>query len=329
MRRNFSELNPVRVAIAGLAGLALLFALALNSGAIIAHFTTATYQADFSDAGGLTPGDNVEVSGVVMGTVSAVTLKGDYVRVTFNVRHGGHLGAATGATISSATLLGTKDLTLQPSAAGTLAPGSVIPLSRTTSPYDLTQVLSTLASQAGQINAGQLAAALGTIATTLRTAPPGLRSALSGVAGLSRTIASRDGALTQLTQVADNVTGVLAQRIAQVKALITDGNALLATLQERRAEISQLLAAVTAVADQLRGLVSDNQAQLGPALGHLQQTLNLLQRNNANLTAAINGLKRYAGSLGEAIGSGPWFYAYIANIVPTNMVPALPALLGK
>jgi phospholipid/cholesterol/gamma-HCH transport system substrate-binding protein len=329
MKRTFGERNPVRIGIAGILGLVLLALLALNSGTIIRHLTTTTYQADFGDAAGLAPGDSVQVSGLTMGSVDAVTLESDYVRVTFSVRHGGHLGALTGATISSATLLGTKELTLQPDGQGTLQPGATIPLSRTTSPYDLTQVLSTLTTQAGQVNAGQLADAFNTIAGTLKDAPPELRETLHGVEGLSETIASRDGALTQLTQVADKVTGVLAQRTQQVRALITDGDELLATLYERRAEIRELLANVTLVADQLKGLAADNQRQLGPALHQLQGTLNLLNRNNANLTAAINGLERYAGSLGEAVGSGPWFYAYIANLAPTNLVPLLPTLLGK
>lgn len=329
LRRNFSERNPLRMGIAGVLGLLLLTMAALNSGAIIQHFTTTTYKANFSDAGGLAPGDAVRVSGVTMGTVNAVTLKGDYVQVTFSVKHGGHLGAGTGAAISSATLLGTKDLTLQPAGTGSLSPGTTIPLSRTTTPYDLTQVVSTLTTQAGQVNAGQLARAFNTIAGTLKNTPPDLRSALSGVQGLSETIASRDGALTQLTQVADKVTGVLAQRTQQIRALITDGDALLATLYERRAEVRELLANVTQVADQLKGLVADNQRQLGPTLHQLEATLSLLNKNNANLTAAINGLFRYAGSLGEAVGSGPWFYAYVANIAPTNMAPLLPTLLGK
>src|SRR5262249_24579748 len=159
-----------------------------------------------------------------------------------------------------------KELTLQPDGQGTLQPGSTIPQSRTTSPYDLTQVLSTLTTQAGQVNAGQLATAFNTIAGTLRNAPPDLRSTLHAVEALSAPTASRDSALTQLTQVADQVTGVLAQRTQQVRALISDGDALLATLYERRAEIRELLANVTLVADQLKGLATDNQRQLGPAL---------------------------------------------------------------
>lgn len=329
LKRSFSEMNPVKIGIAGIAGVVAIAMLALNSGTIIRDFTTTGYQADFTEAGGLAPGDNVDIAGLTMGTVDSVSLQGSHVLVTFSVRHGGHLGQGTSATIGSATVLGTKVLDLEPGGSGTLSPGSTIPLSRTTSPYDLNQVLSTLTTQASSINATQVAKAFNTIADTLRNTPPSLRQALRGMQRLSETIASRDSALTQLLSNASTVTGLLAQRSQQIGLLITDSNELLSTLYQRRDEIHQLLVDVTAVVDQVKGLALDNQSQLGPALHQLQGVLNLLNANATNITESIDGLQRYSNGLGEIIGSGPWFYAYVANIVPTNLAPLLPSLLGK
>lgn len=329
MKRNFSELNPVRMAAAGLLGLVLVALAALNSGQIIRHFTTTTYSANLSDAGGLVKGDSVDISGLTMGAVDSVTLEGYYVRVTFSVRHGAVLAGGTTAAVSSATVLGTKDLRVTSAGTGTLPPGATIPESRTTSPYDLSQVLSTLTTRAGAVNARQAARALTTVASTLRNAPPGLKSTLAGVEGLSKSIASRDGSLTRLLSVSNQVTGVLARRSGDIRDLITNGNQLLATLYDRREEIRVLLANVTLATDQLKGLVTDNQHQLNPVLHQLEQALTLLKNNNANLTASIRGLQRYSGSLGESLGSGPWFYTYLANLVPTNLAPLLPSLLGK
>lgn len=329
LRRNFSEMNPVSVGVAGALAVLLLMAVALKSGPIIQHFTTTTYHADFSDTGGLATGDSVEVSGVTMGTVKSVALGGDHAEVTFSVRHGADLAGDTGATISSATVLGTKQLALTSQGTGTLAPGATIPLSRTSSPYDLSRVLATLTTKASAVNAAQAARAFDTIAATLKNTPPDLRAALAGVHGLSQTISSRDAALTRLLSVAHKVTGVLATRTQQVRSLITDGDELLATLQARRAEIRELLGNLTLAADQLKGLADDNRRQLGPALAQLQRVLNLLNDNADNLTATIDGLQRYASSLGEAVGSGPWFYAYVADIAPANLAPMLPTLLGK
>jgi phospholipid/cholesterol/gamma-HCH transport system substrate-binding protein len=328
MKRSFGEMNPVRIGIAGIAGLVAIALLALNSGAIIRNFTQTTYHADFADAGGLAPGDSVVVGGLTMGSVQSVALQGDHVAVTFSVKHGGTLGQDTGASIGTATLLGTKELEVDPAGTGTLASGATIPQSRTQSPYDLDQILSTLTNKASAINAGQVADAFNTIATTLKNSPPELRSALSGVQKLSQTIASRDTELTQLLSSASNVTGLLATRSQQIGILINDGNQLMNTLYERRAEIQELLVNVTAVTDQLKGLSLDNQQKIGPALSQLQGVVNTLNANATNLTKTIDGLGRFSLGLGEIVGSGPWFYAYVANIAPTNLAPSVSSLLG-
>lgn len=329
LKRRRAERNLARIGIIGLAVVIGLGLLALKSGSIIRAFTTTTYQADFSEAGGLTAGDTVRIGGLVMGTVQDVALQDGHVDVTFSVRHGGHLGTATGAAIRTATVLGTKYLALLPGGTGTLPSGATIPLSRTQSPYNLTEILSTLSTKVGAINTGQLARSFDTISSALAHAPPELRSTLNGVRRLSQTIASRDAALSQLLSRAGAVTGVLAARSHQIGTLITDGNELLAVLYQRRAEIRLLLVNVTAVVDQLKGLATDNSRQLGPALHQLEGVLTLLNNNAGNITAAIAGLRRYAGGLGEVVGGGPWFYAYVQNIVPTNLVPVLPGLLGK
>jgi phospholipid/cholesterol/gamma-HCH transport system substrate-binding protein len=328
MKRSFGEMNPVRIGIAGIAGLLAIVMLALNSGAIIRHFTQTTYQADFADAGGLAPGNSVVVGGLTMGQVESVALQGNHVHVTFSISHGGTLGQETGATIGTATLLGTKELEVNPAGTGTLAAGSTIPLDRTQSPYNLDQVLSTLTNKASAINTQQVAQAFNTISTTFQNSPPELRSALSGVERLSQTIASRDNELTSLLSSASNVTGLLATRSQQIGILINDGNQLMQTLYERRAQIQQLLVNVTAVIDQVKGLAVDNQQKIGGALTQLQDTVNLLNQNSGQITKTIQGLQRYSLGLGEIIGSGPWFYAYVANIVPTNLAPQVSQLLG-
>jgi phospholipid/cholesterol/gamma-HCH transport system substrate-binding protein len=146
---------------------------------------------------------------------------------------------------------------------------------------------------------------------------------------LSQTIASRDDALRRLLAGGNSLSGVLAERSGQITTLIGDGNLLLDELYRRRDAIHVLLANTTMVVTQLRGVVNDNQAQIGPALAELEKTLDLLNSNDRNIAAAIHGVGRYARTLGEAVGSGPFFYAYIANLAPTNLAPVLPQLLQQ
>ena len=146
-----------------------------------------------------------------------------------------------------------------------------------------------------------------TLTDTLRDATPQLRGALDGVANLSRTLNKRDEALEQLLAHAKNVTDTLAQRAGQVNQLITDGNMLFAALDERRQALSDLIAGIDGVSQQLSGFVADNRREFKPALDKLNAVMdNLLQRKE-HIGEALRRLPHYATALGEVVGSGRGF----------------------
>jgi phospholipid/cholesterol/gamma-HCH transport system substrate-binding protein len=74
--------------------------------------------ANFSGIGGLAPGDDVQISGVKIGTVSKVDLDKDtyLARVHLSISDEYELPIDTAALISSESLLGGKYLELQPGA---------------------------------------------------------------------------------------------------------------------------------------------------------------------------------------------------------------------
>jgi phospholipid/cholesterol/gamma-HCH transport system substrate-binding protein len=66
----------------------------------------------------------------------------------------------------------------------------------------------------------------------------------------------------------------------------------------------------------LSGLVADNRQQLHPALDKLNGVLTILADRKGRLQDAIKRLNAYAMSLGESVSSGPWFSAYLVNLLP-------------
>jgi phospholipid/cholesterol/gamma-HCH transport system substrate-binding protein len=304
----------------------LVLALAMNSGAIYRLLTSDSYLAEFSEAGSLQVGNEVRIGGYVVGKVTAIELAGNRVNVGFTIEHGGRIGNSTRAAIKTASPLGLQFLSVLPSGDGELE--GTIPLRRTDSPYDVTDILSTLTEKAQQIDSEQLSAALGTLSAAFQDTPADLRQTLSGVSRLSATIAKRDQDLRELLTNANGVTGVLALRNQQLSQLFTQGNLLLNELYERRDTIHQLLVNGTALLDEVNGLARENEQQIGPALEQLKGALDTLTLNERALAAAIQGLNLYAGSLADAVSAGPWFSAYIPNLIPTNLAPLLPQLLG-
>ncbi|MGA6204061.1 MCE family protein [Nocardia testacea] len=287
----------------------------------------ATFTAYFADAGGLVTGDDVEVAGVRSGKVEDVSLDGAQVLVRFSLDESIVLGDKTSAAIKTNTVLGRKSLAVNPAGDGALKVTDTIPLARTTSPYSLNEALSDLAGTVGDLDLQKVDQTLDTLSAAFADTPAPLRSALDGVTALSRSINARDQALSDLLTRAQNVTKILADRADSINALLVDGNQLLGELDRRRTAISQMIVYVNALAQQLSGLVHDNEAQLRPALDKLNSVLDLLQRNRDNINGALDGLGPFAAALGEQVGSGPYFNAYVVNASSETLHPLVDALV--
>lgn len=131
---------------------------------------------------------------------------------------------------------------------------------------------------------------------------------------------SRSETLGRLLQNAAAVTDVLAQRSHQLNTLILNANDLLAVLVERRQAISELLANTSAVARHLTGLVKDNEAELAPTLDRLNAVTAMLEKNRDSLSAALPGLKKFEITTSEAVSSGPYYSAYVPNLIPPELL---------
>ncbi|MCA1004949.1 MCE family protein [Rhodococcus hoagii] len=311
------ERNLVRVGIIGVAVASATVLATLQYDQLQFLSGGARYSAAFADAGGLAVGDNVTVAGVNVGKVEKLELDDQQVLVTFTVSDGIVLGGATGADIKTNTVLGRKSLAVAPEGSGTLRVGDTIPLERTNSPYSLTDALGDLGTTISDLDTGLVDESLDAISGALEDTPPELRSALDGITRLSRSINERDESLLELLKRAEGVTKVLSDRSDQINALIVDGNDLLGELDRRRDAINELIVNTSAVSRQLSGLVQENQAQMGPTLDKLNQATAVLQRNKQNIADALDGLGPYIGALGETVASGPYFKAYVSNVLPS------------
>ncbi|MGZ4592864.1 MAG: MCE family protein [Actinomycetes bacterium] len=309
----FRERNPVVVGAVGLGVIAAMLLLAFNIESL-PLLAGQRHSAALSEAGGLKSGDDVRIAGVKVGKVTAVDLEGSHVKVDFRVGRGTALGSRTSASVRIKTILGQKYLSLDPAGKGSL--GGEIPLSRTTSAYDVVQAFSDLAINTERTDTTQLATALDMVANTFRDSPEEVRAAVEGLGRLSRTIASRDAQLRTLLQHANGVTGVLSARNAQIVTLLSDGDLLLQELRKRRQDIHTLLTSTATLADQLTGLVRDNRAAIRPALQNLKNVLAVLEANQANLDKGISLLAPFVRVFANTTGNGRWFDTYIQNLVP-------------
>jgi phospholipid/cholesterol/gamma-HCH transport system substrate-binding protein len=312
--KTFSERNPVIIGFIGLAVVVAVALAALNYQKLPFFNQGKTYSAEFADAGGLFTGAAVEVSGFPSGKVSSIELDGNRVLVNFWVDKNIHVGERSEARIRAKSLLGAKVLEVLPRGDDPL--DETIPMARTTSPYQLPDALGDLASTIGGLNTVQLSDSLATLAKTFSDTPEELRTAVQGVARFAQTLNERDANLRRLLDNAAKATGVLARRSDQVVSLVRDTNALLAELRTQSAALDQVWRNLSAAAQQLKGFIDENRQELRPALDKLNGVLTLVDNRKERVQLAIKGINTYALSFGESLSSGPFFKAYLANLLP-------------
>jgi phospholipid/cholesterol/gamma-HCH transport system substrate-binding protein len=314
--------RTIRAGIFGIVIVACVVLVAFGYTSLPFYPQGKSYEAYFADAGGISPGSGVNISGIAVGEVTRVALAGDVARVTFTVNRKIRLGDQTLASIKTDTILGERSLAVTPRGSGSV---TSIPLGRTTVPYTLNMALQDLGQNASELDKDQLTQALGVLTDSLRDATPDLRRTLDGVAALSRSINANDEALGQLLSRARSVTKVLADRAGQVNQLINDGNQLFAALDERRAALSNLIAGIDEVSQQISGFVADNRREFGPALKKLNLVLDNLLERREHISQALRRLPPYATALGESVGSGSGFSVSLPNAVPN--IPQAELLL--
>jgi phospholipid/cholesterol/gamma-HCH transport system substrate-binding protein len=319
----------IRSGFMGVVLIVLVVAVGLAPGRLASWATTIRYQALFSEAGGIAAGNKVLVSGVKVGTVSDVSLHEGDALVTFGVNGKVRLGSQTTAHIRTGSLLGARVLTLEPAGSGTMHPSDVIPLSRTSSPYSLTEAVSEVTTNLAATSTDTLNHSLDALSATIDQIAPQLGPTFDGLTRLSRAINSRGETLDALLKSATDVTGILSGHSQQVNALILDGNTLLEVLVQRRNAISELLANVATVAKELTGLVADNESTLAPTLDRLNSVAAVLEKNRDNLAKALPGLKKFEFTSGEAVSNGYYYNAYIPNLaIPELTQPFLDYYFG-
>ena len=309
-----------RAGFIGVVVIILVIAVGLQPERLLSWATAIRYQALFAEAGGLTVGNDVTVSGIKVGSVSSVELDNGDALVGFTIDGKYALGSDTTAHIRTGTLLGERVLALDSDGSGKLDRQKVIPTSRTSSPYSLTDAVGDLTSNTAETDTDSLNQSLDTLAQTLDQISPQLGPTFDGLSRLSRSLNSRNESLSELLETAGDVTGIFSERSSQVNALILNANDLLAVLNDRRYAITSLLANISAVSRELTGVVADNEQQLAPALERLNNVVAMLERNRDNLAKILPGAAKYYLTQGEIVSNGAYYNALVPNIQPAQLL---------
>jgi phospholipid/cholesterol/gamma-HCH transport system substrate-binding protein len=158
------------------------------------------------------------------------------------------------------------------------------------------------------------------LSDTFANTPPDLKAAVKGIARFSQTLDERDAELRNLLSNANKATKVLSDRSDEIVHLVGNTNSLLVQLRSQSAALDQIANNLSALALQLKGFIAENRDTLKPTLDKLNGVLTIVDNRKERVQQALVGLSKYALGLGESVGSGPFFKAYVGNLFPGQFV---------
>jgi phospholipid/cholesterol/gamma-HCH transport system substrate-binding protein len=310
--------SRIRNGLMGILVLILVIGVGQSFASVPMIFATPTYYAQFTDTGGLNPGDKVRVAGVDVGQVRSMEIDGDKVKIGYSLT-GIKIGTDSRANIRTDTILGRKNLEIEPRGDTRLKANGVLPVGQTTTPYQIYDAFFDVTKAASGWDTESVKKSLNVLSETISQTSPHLSAALDGVARFSDTIGKRDDEIKQLLANANKIAGILGNRSEQINQLLVNSGTLLQAINERSYAVSALLERVSAFSTQLKGFVDDN-PNLNAVLKQLKQISDVLVARKLDLSDVLATLSKFATALGEAVASGPFFKVLLVNLLPYQIL---------
>jgi phospholipid/cholesterol/gamma-HCH transport system substrate-binding protein len=272
------------------------------------------YRAQFSDVAGLVEGDEVRISGVRVGQVTAIGLADGTDRpvaeVGLEVSSDVPLPAGVTATIRYRNLVGQRYIALTDSdgsAGKTLEEGGVIPLTQTKPALDLTTLFGGFRPLLQALSPADMNRLSFEIIQVFQGEGGTVQSLLSHVASLSDSLADKDAVIgSMIDNLKEFVTGLAGDREAIFDSLQTIDTLAVATSDFLANARAPLTADIQAL-----GNLSSNLADSGDVVEHFLQLapvkIDLITRT------AING---------------SWFNFYMCSANGTVVLPGTGGQAG-
>jgi len=303
----------------GIAGVVATAVMGLVVAAIsFIPFGQRDVTAIVEHSAGLRVGEEVQVAGVGSGEVRGIHLDGHQVRVDFTIDRDVRLGRSTRASVKVATLLGSHFLEVEPAGSGSLK-DDTIPLSRTSVPFNLQDVIEGSTDALDELEGATMAKSFQVVADALRDTPDEAQAAIEGVARLSAVAAKRSEQMRALLDFSRQVTGDLARNSGEILDLMKQSTLVLEELTKRRDAIHAMLVDSRRLAREVSGVLADNEAQLDPLMKDFKAALANLRRQEKQVTASIEGLGTMSRYFANAAGNGPWIDLHVPVALADNL----------
>ena len=324
---SFRERNPIRIGIVSLIALGVLFGFVFELKKLPFIARSYTISAEFADAAGLSPDNEVRVAGIKVGRVTHVALGADRVIVTLAIRQGVEIPRDSTAEISLKTILGTKFVVIHATSdAPPLPNGGRIPLDHTSIPFEIYQIGNAAVDLLTGVNGKQLNDAFSALAGATADPHRNLARTLSGAAAVLKTLGAKQDSISTIISKGEQVLSTLDASSPDIQSILQHTNVVMGILARRRSTVQALLRNTDLLASELGGLLRDKRPELDSVLTDLHATLQIVDASLGQLEEAIRLLGPSSEAFARITHNGRWAsictYAIEAQALPSPL-PAI------
>lgn len=312
----------------GILGVVVIAALLIGSSLYkAAGIGETVVKAEFVQAAGMRPGDDVRVAGIQVGTIKSTKLEGDHVLAELGLKEDVELGADASASIKMSTILGAHYIELTPGD-GKGLPDNRIPISNTKVPYDLQKTVEVGTPLLEAIDSKKLAQSLDMLNSQLGDSPKLAGQALDSVGNLSKIINERREQVDSLLKNLDKTTQLLSDNRNNILLIIANGQAIGDRIFERQNLLRTLLDNIGTLSRQLQEIGGNNNGQLGQLIQQLDTMSQGLQKNSDQLSHLLEILPVTVRQWANLFGNGNYGEVNVPWLFPDNWLCKADVIKG-
>ncbi|MFM6851043.1 MAG: MCE family protein [Terrabacter sp.] len=274
------------------------------------------YRAEFTDATGVTKGDDIRVAGVRVGTVSDVEIV-DRTRalVTFSVDQDTSVNGGTNAAIRYRNLVGQRYISLTQEVGDTqrLPAGSTIPVSRTRPALDLTVLFNGFKPLFQALSPDDVNKLSYELIQVFQGEGGTLEGLLAHTASVTSTLADRDEVIGELIDNLSLVLDHVADRDKQLTRLIQSFRTLVGGLKKDRNAILGSLEDVSTLSVETASLIDGIREPFVKDIRELRAVAGNIDKNKAELDRALQVLPIKLDKIGRTAIYGSFFNFYLCE----------------
>jgi phospholipid/cholesterol/gamma-HCH transport system substrate-binding protein len=195
-----------------------------------------------------------------------------------------------------------------------LAPGAVIPQSRTTPAIDLTAVFDGFEPLFNALSPDQVNQLAGSIVDVFQGESGTISNIVGQTAALTNNLANRQEVIDSLLNSLSSLLNTVGVHDTQLGQLIGNFDTLVTGLANSRGQLGSAITNLATAESTTSNLINEAQPTLNEDIQTLSKAVQSLSANQQGLSGVLQGFPGLVAALTKIQSSGNWINVYLCNL---------------